>query len=331
MTVEAGEAPAVEDATGEVLAVLGEKRIKALHLLAKARQLEAEADSLLIGADLSDAAREILADLEKTQAARDAAAEAITPVREVVDRLRAELADCEQRAGNAATVINDDMDLTARIEARSLKAAFAEETAALTDRIRVIEREALSPLQQDLAAAHAAERLVNGEAADIMAAAEDPFTHPRARQTSGWAMRMSRRWGEVLLTGDEHDPGWKDARVSLMAALRASGIGEAIEKQAIEAYRAGDPAALAVGGNTHRWPDGTTLVSQPGQPPVVSQGTATRGQLASLPPAPHVDTTPAGALLQAAWAGFAHQSLPGLPGVHHPTEPQYGRPVNKTP
>jgi hypothetical protein len=68
-----------------------------------------------------------------------------------------------------------------------------------------------------------------------------------------------------------------------MSALRASGIGAELEKQAMEAYRAGDPAALAVGGNTHPWPDGTTLVAQPGKAPVVSTGQATRGQIAAFP------------------------------------------------
>ena|SRR5689334_9673579 len=106
--------------------------------------------------------------------------------------------------------------------------------------------------------------------------------------------------------------------------LAKSGIGAEIATQAIEAYRAGDPSALAAGGNTRRFDDGRTLIHEPGKPPVVYQGLAMSGELAALPPAALADTPPAGHLMEQAWAmvGLQHRSQPGIPGIHYRTAPR---------
>jgi hypothetical protein len=85
-------------------------------------------------------------------------------------------------------------------------------------------------------------------------------------------------------------PGWDEARGQLFAVLKASGIGAEVETRAIEAYRAGDPAALTAGGASRSWPDGTHISYTPGQPAIVSHGKASQQQLSAAPALPQADS-----------------------------------------
>jgi hypothetical protein len=306
----------------KALEQLGTRRVKALVLIAQARQLAEEADELLIVADLADAAPQATQRLEAAEAAREAAETALAGPQQAVAALQAELAEVTERAANIAGLIRDGDSLDDRIRARATKVALAEEAEAIRSRIRVIERDELAPLGQRLADAQHSEGLANREAANLVEAAASPFDHPTARKTAGYGVRIGRQWGEILMRGDTKDPDYRAARGCAMAALKASGLGAEIETRAIQELRAGNPAAVAVAGTTTHMPDGTVVVAEPGRPIVVGHSENTRTAIANMPgPAP-VDTSPAAVLIAQAWAGVAnHQRQPGLPGVHHQTAP----------
>lgn len=307
-------AEAAEKVIAGAAAQLGPDRIRGLRLMAQARTLQDAAAIFMVHADIAEAAGNAHEALMQAQHAREEAEDALRPPRETVERLQAELLDCQGRASNIDTVISDDMDLTARVEARSLRLAFEEEAADLRGRIDLITRQIMAPLQQALTEARGGEERAKATAADLIGAEEDPLSHPRARQTAGHQLWMSNRWSEVLATGDQRTPGWSQAKGHLMTLLRASGIGAEIEQRAIQAYRGGDPSALAVGGNTTHLPSGDTVIFDPstGAPPVVYSGRATRPQLATASPAPPVDTTPASTLMAQTWGQIQHQTSPGL-------------------
>jgi len=313
---EDGTAQAAADAAQQIIAEagakLGARRIAGLVKLAQARALVNEAAVMLITADLSAEAATAAEQLAAARADREAAEQAIAPVQDTLAQLEAELTDCQQRAANINTVISDDMDLTARIEARSLKAAFAGETADLKARMTMIRQTMLAPLGAELGRARAAEDKASIEATALVNAADDPLSHPRARRTEGYTIWMAHRALEVLATGEPRHPDWPAARSQLMAVLRSSGIGAEVEKRAIEAYRAGDPAALAVAGTTQHLANGQTVIAEPGKPPVVYDGRATRQQLAAAPPNHGPDTTPAAGVMAQAWGAIQHQTSPGL-------------------
>ena len=118
-----------------------------------------------------------------------------------------------------------------------------------------------------------------------------------------------------------HDLTSARSRAILMKALKDSGLGAEIETRAIEAFRAGDPAALAVGGNTTRLADGNTVITSPGQPPVVYHGHATAAEVGRLPGLPMGDGRTAADVMVDAWGAILHQGARGLPGIHHGAHP----------
>ncbi len=94
--------------------------------------------------------------------------------------------------------------------------------------------------------------------------------------------------------------------------LRSSRLGAEIETRAILAERAGDPAAKAIAGSTTHLPSGQTVINEPGGPPVVYEGRATRQQIDSAPAQPQTDTRPASAVM-AAWDQVVqHSTTSGL-------------------
>ena len=313
-TEDTAAADALAAGVAELAGTLGPKRAAALAMMGRARLLHDAAGVMLVQADLADLAAPAGEALARAQERREAAEEAIAPVQATIDRLAAELADCRGRAGNIDQVIDTDADLTSRIEARSLRLAFAEEQADLTGRIDMIRRGLLTTLQADLTEARGAEDRARTAGAALVDAAESPLTHPAARRTEGYGVWLQGRALEILAAGDHRAAGWAEARGELMSLLRSSGIGAEIETKAIQAFRSGDPAAVSVGGTTTHLPSGDTVVYDPstGRPPVVMSGRATAQQLAAAPAAPQADTRPAASVLSQAWAGIQHQTTAGL-------------------
>ena len=191
-------AEAVLAGIAEITGTLGEKRVTALQMMARARLLQNAAGVMLVQADLADLAMPAGEALAAATQRREAAEEAIAPVQQTVDRLTAELADCQGRAGNIDQVIDTDADLTSRIEARSLRLAFAEEQADLRQRIDMIRRGLLTTLHQDLTEARGDEERARSAGAALVDAAESPLTHPAARRTEGYHLWLQNRGWEIL-------------------------------------------------------------------------------------------------------------------------------------
>jgi tetratricopeptide (TPR) repeat protein len=317
----ATEAPAADTAEAAALDVLGPQRAAALSKYREAADLAAEADVMLLRADLADAAAKILGDLEQKEAATAAAREALTEPLATLAGLEAELAECQRRAGNIATVIGDDMDMAARVEARSLRLAFAEEGEHLAAKVTDYRNTAVAPLQAGLRAAEDGETLARQLASYVVEADADPLHHELGRAMPSYALRMARRWGETIITGNAKDPEYAEAIQWLKTALRTSGVGEQVQVDAIQAWLAGDPVARSVNPGTKTWPDGTKLIASPDGPPVVTRR-ASPAELRALPGKPLPDSTPASAVIAQQWAsaGAQHQQRPGLPGAHFPTE-----------
>jgi hypothetical protein len=320
----AAEAPAADTAAAAALDVLGPQRAAALSKYREAADLAAEADVMLLRADLADAAAKILGDLEAKEAATAAAREALTGPLARLAGLEAELAECQRRAANITTVITDDMDMAARVEARSLRLAFAEEGEHLAAKVTEYRNTAVAPLQAGLRAAEDAETLAQQLANYVLEADADPLHHELGQAMPSYALRMARRWGETVIAGDKEDPEYGEAVKWLKTALRVSGVGEQVQVDAIQAWLAGDPAARSVNPGTKTWPDGTKLITSPDGPPIVTRR-ASPAELRALPGKPLPDSTPGNAVIAAQWAaaGAQRQGRPGLPGVNHETRPVY--------
>jgi hypothetical protein len=298
------------------------RRAWGLALLRQAAALQAEADREFIIADIITAAPAAEARFHQAGAALQAAEDALKGPRAALDALEAELADVTARVGNIAALIDGGPDVDTRVRARQTRVALEEEAEAIRQRITAHRRDALTVPEQDLAAARHEVKLAEAAIATLDAAAGDPFGDLWAQRTAGYGLRIRRVWNEVIDAGDTTHPEWKAARARLKAAAVASGLAEELQRDAITAYKCGDPIARGVGGNT-TYQDGQIIVSEPGRPTVVGHSAATRAEIASLPgPAP-VDSTPASVLVEQAWRNVvsAHNSAAGLPGIHFETRP----------
>ena len=66
----------------------------------------------------------------------------------------------------------------------------------------------------------------------------------------------------LLGTGTWYSSRSQDARELVMKHLRSTNLGHELQVQAIQAYLAGHPDALAVGGNVKHFADGTTITTR---------------------------------------------------------------------
>jgi hypothetical protein len=244
------------------------------------------------------------------------ARKAYEPAQATLAALEGELAECERRAANIVQVVSDDADLTARVEARSLRLAFEEEAAALRERIRIAKAIA-HPLVQANGETAAELGKAKAALAELEEAVKAPFLTELGARTPQWVPYQ-------LYTGFWfHDLSSATSQAIMMKALRDSGLGAEIETRAIGAYRSGDPAALAVGGTTRTLADGSTVVTAPNGPPVVWHGSrpATADDVAAMPPLPAGDGRTAADVMVDAWGAILHQGASGLPGIHHGAHP----------
>jgi hypothetical protein len=295
----------------EATELVGAKRLKALELMAQARGMIDLAGRMLIEADLAGPALEaLLATGERLTAAQ----EAITPVADVIARLDAERADLTARVANLDAVAgSDDVPLDDRITSRVRRVAMREEIEDLAARADMLRRSMLAPLQRDLGEAQRDADRAASAAAGLEAASEAPFTHPRATRTLGYQVWLGHHVMEILSGGDERHPGWPEAKRQAMSMLAASGLGQFIERRAILAERAGDPAAKAIAGSTQHLASGQTVISEPGRPAVVYEsGRATAAQLREAPAAPQVDSTPGAVAMAQMWGNVQHATSSGL-------------------
>jgi hypothetical protein len=255
--------------------------------------------------------------VEDAQLAVEHAQQVYEPAQVLVDRLAAELAECERRAANIDQVVDLEADLAARIEARSLIAAFKEETESLRGRLRTAQQTAAPLIHANGEAATEAAKA--GEAlAELEEAIKLPFAHELGQATAPyltWQLE-SGLWFQSLKSST--------ARAIIMYALAESGIGAEVETRAIEAYCAGDPSALKAGSSRTRMADGTTVIRPPDGPPIVLPGLATPQQRRNLR-GTTVDSTPGSDVISQQWArsGYQRQPHAGLPGIHHRTEGRF--------
>jgi len=100
--------------------------------------------------------------------------------------------------------------------------------------------------------------------AEAAEAIESPLSHPLGEATTAYQSFLvhSGLWLS--------DPKSALARSLLLELMGPSGVGAQVQKDAIAAYLAGDPAALAAGG-VDRLPDGTTVTRRPGRPSIVGR------------------------------------------------------------
>ena len=279
----------------------GDERVRAAWMLAQAEKLRADAWALLIRADLAQQATQAGQAVDEATRARQQAEAAHARQQAAQDRAEAELRECTRRAASVLAATTQGAGLDARVSARALTAALAEEGEALAARVAG-HQAATAEAARAVGAARDTEDRARAEAGALLTAAVDPLAgHPAAAATPGYALMMRARWGEIILG----DPGHRDyarARAWLYLALRHSGEGAHIEGNAIEGRdretNAGPVTAL---------PDGT-LVTLTGQ--------ASAGALRGARGIPPVDDTPGervAAALREDAGGW--QRTPGLPGM----------------
>jgi hypothetical protein len=220
----------------------------------------------------------------EAEEARQAARAAVVKPQAVVDKLAGELAECRRRAAEAKLAADDD-DLDARLQARVMRNSYAEEVTALEERVRLANR-ICDPCAVAVADAERKLTAARGRLARHEADTSEPFASDAGCATPPYKTFVG------------HSGLWIESdsavtRELVMGWLRRSGVGEEIERRAVEAYLAGNPALQAIGG-TKRFPDGSTLINPPGAPPVVLHGQATPGDLATAPVVP-VTPGPSGA------------------------------------
>jgi hypothetical protein len=190
---------------------------------------------------------------------------------------------CRRRAGEIQ-LAHEDESLVVRLEARSLKLAVEQETVSLEERLKIAVR-VTDPLVVAVTAAEREVSSARGFLGRLIEAIAFPFASPLGKATAPYV-----RW--QLDTGTWFRAGGATSRDIIMEALRQTGIGAQVERNAITAYLAGHPAALEAGGNIKRWGDGTTLTHTPDGVDIVTQGQATREQLAQVPAVPVVPGPP---------------------------------------
>jgi hypothetical protein len=311
---------AVEAAPPEVTAEqLAARRVAAFHKLVQARRLQDEADEEMILCDLADAEPAARAAKEQATADREAAEEVPKAGQVKLDALKARLTTLQERAAAAksVTAVEDldaylSTDVNDSVNARRDRLALEEEAAEIRQRIGLLSN-LLSPPVATLRDAEIAEKVAEGRYQAIMEAAIDPLGHRRAWDTDAFKQRMARLYAEVLAIPGH--PDWLPAVAALKDTLRASGVGEQVQREGIQAYAAGDPVARSVGVNTRHLAGGDTVIAPADGPAVVYHGGATPQQLAAAPGLPQTDTSPAGAVMAREWAGIRHNTAPGLPGL----------------
>ncbi len=212
----------------------------------------------------------------------------------VVDRLNAELAECRRR-GEEVRLAGDDESLAVRLEARSLRAAVAEETAALEERLRTAVRAAVAPTVA-VAAAERKARAARSTLAALNQAIQTPFF-----TGLGMATKAHERW--LLATGAWYGSGSPEAEGIVIRHLRATGLGDRLQRDAIRAFTSGDPVAVAAGGNVKRWQDGTELTYTPGGPAVVRNTHMSAESMGAVPPAPQAPAPGAAEVMAGIRAG----------------------------
>jgi hypothetical protein len=306
---------------------LAARRVRAFGLLLQAARLQDQADEEFILCDLADQVPAARAELDAAVKARQAAEATPKKGEGHLAALRARRDRLTERAAEAAKAIEvEDLDgylasdPDAAVAARRDRLAVDEELAEVKARIGAVSNLLSAPLAV-LRDARAAETQARAAWEAILEAALDPLAARRAEGTDGFRQRMNRLFPEILTI-----PGHPDtvpAVEALMRCLAASGVGAEVETRAIEAYAAGNPAARAIGTGTKTLPSGQTVITEPGKPPVVYQGRATPGQLATAPGLPQGDGRTAAQVMSDMWAnaGYTHAPQPGLPGIHHGTGP----------
>jgi hypothetical protein len=314
-------ATAAQDAPEAAAEAVGTERAAALGMLREAERIATEAERALVLADLREAAAKIAPGLDAAEAATAAAEAALTGPWRELQHLEDDLAEAGRRAANLQAIIDGDDDMGVKAEAWTLLPGFEAVAAGIRERISRHHAEVIAPLQADAARAREAEDLERGLASYVLEAIDDPLGHPLGRSMAGYQLRLARTWGTTVLTGGQDHPDWADALKWLRTALRTSGLGEQVQLAAIAADHAGLVADV---GTTKRFSDGTTVVAEPGKPPVVLPGRATPQERRNLRGAT-VDSTSGADVVAQQWAaaGAQHQRKPGLPGVNHETRPAY--------
>jgi hypothetical protein len=243
-------------------------------------------------------ARRVLSAQEPAVAARLEAAvgelkeaeAALVPAHEKAAALQAELAEVQAMAA-AAGLAGDDAPLADRLKARAEKTALADEAEALEQRIAIVHRIS-DPAELRKITADREVKSARADLKDLGEAIAFPFDHPRGMATAAHEAYL-------LKTGLWYEVGGPDARDILRKALRSTGLGAEVERNAIAAFTAGVREAVQAGGNTKRWRDGTAMHVPPGGgAPVVTIGEATYADLAIARAVP-VEPGPPGAEVMA--------------------------------
>ena len=223
---------------------------------------------------------------------------ATRPGAELVARLQSELNECQKRGAELVTAA-DDEDLAVRLQARAMKNAVADETEAVHARLQEAAH-ANDPLNDVLRQAENDLRAARADLASLDAAITEPFAHQRGMGTEAFRVFSLR-------TGLWHESDGPIGRGIVDSYLRRTGYGETIERRAIAAYIAGDPAARQA-GDTKTWADGTSLIRTQDGPPIVMNGRARPEDLAAAPPVP--SPAPSGADAMAGMRNAAGQMPP---------------------
>jgi len=244
----------------------------------------------ILQAERPAAEREVTQAEERASEARTAA----LPGQQAVAHLEGELAGCEQKAAELQAA-RDDEDLAVRLNARALKVAVEQETEALRARLQEAAR-ANDPLNDVCRQAEHDLKRAQAHLADLNAAIELPFAHPRGQATEAHRVYSLR-------TGLWSESDGPTARAIVDAYLRRTKYGEQIERRAIAAYLDGDPATRSAGG-VKTFTDGRALINT-GDVPIVVNGRAAPGDLAGVPPVP--TTAPSGADIMSGMRNAAGQ------------------------
>ena len=208
------------------------------------------------------------------------AAEALSaaePGREIVARLSAELAACEQRAAELVAAADDD-DLSVRLDARTWRLAVEQETTALRDRLQVAAR-ANDPHNDAVRHADHEHARAVAQLASLDKAIADPWATERGRNTDAYRV-FSLRTG---LWAESDGPVSR----SIVDTYLRRGYGAKLQRDAIAAFQAGQvPSA----GEVKHFPDGSAYIPSADGPGIHVQGRARPEDLAAARPA---DTSPA--------------------------------------
>lgn len=243
--------------------------------------LQAQAATIRVKSELAPVYAFRLSQYIEAEVAAVLAERAVAEPTAETDRLRSELAGVSGRA-QLASVKAGSADWSARVDAHAEVAACEQETANLSERLR----EAQARLSVARAAANVARReadcaaSLSAEAADALG---NPLSHPLARATQAYQSFLihSGLWMS--------QPKSATARQLVTDLLGPTGVGGQVQRDAIAAYLAGDPVALAAGG-TDTLPDGRTVTRRPGVPSIVGRprmsGQQARSAMDAVPQVP---------------------------------------------